>query len=96
MPFQARLTTCAATTSLDSPLSRLSSHHWPVSATNPTSICAYIGARAGSRWVLANSPASRSSAWLATSDRIVANEPSGEVADDPREMIAKPSGRVSM
>ena len=45
-PFQARLTRCAATCS--SLGLRASSHHWPVTATMPTSICAYIGASFGS------------------------------------------------
>ena len=45
-PFQARFTRCAATSS--SLGFRASSHHWPVKATMPTSICAYIGASFGS------------------------------------------------
>ena len=45
-PFQARLTRCAATSSSFG--LRASSHHWPVNATMPTSICAYIGASFGS------------------------------------------------
>ena len=44
-PFQARLTRCAATSSLRG--LRTSSHHWPVSATMPTSICAYSSASRG-------------------------------------------------
>ena len=46
-PFQARLTRCAATSGFFG--LRESSHHWPVSATMPTSIWAYIGAVFGSR-----------------------------------------------
>jgi len=41
-PFQPRLTRCAATSSRLG--LRTSSHHWPVSATIPTSICAYMPA----------------------------------------------------
>ncbi len=45
-PFQARLIRCAATSSSFG--LRASSHHCPVNATMPTSICAYIGASLGS------------------------------------------------
>ncbi len=45
-PFHARFTTCAATSSRRG--LRTSSHHWPVIATIPTSICAYIGANLSS------------------------------------------------
>ena len=45
-PFQARFTRCAATSSSFG--LRASSHHWPVKATMPTSICAYTGASFGS------------------------------------------------
>ena len=45
-PFQARLIRWAATTSTLG--LRASSHHCPVTATIPTSICAYIGASFGS------------------------------------------------
>ena len=45
-PFQARLIRWAATSS--SLGLRASSHHWPVNATMPTSIWAYIGASLGS------------------------------------------------
>jgi trans-aconitate methyltransferase len=45
-PFQARLMRWAATSSIFG--LRASSHHCPVMATMPTSICAYIGTRFGS------------------------------------------------
>ncbi|SKF81723.1 Uncharacterised protein [Mycobacteroides abscessus subsp. abscessus] len=46
MPFQARFTTCAATTSLAG--SRASNQAWPTMATRPTSACAYRPAKVGS------------------------------------------------
>ena len=45
-PFHARLTRWATTSSFFG--LRASSHHWPVSAVMPTSICEYIGASFGS------------------------------------------------
>src|SRR6202035_4508277 len=64
-PFHIRLTRCAATTSFLG--SRVSSHHCAVIDTEPTSACAYSGARSGSRPRLAKSPARMELTWLTAS-----------------------------
>ena len=93
-PFQARLTTCVATTRLAG--LRVSSHHWPTVPTMPTSIWAYIGAVVGSRPRALNSSARMPSTRDATSPmidlKLVPAVPMGE----SRTRIRKPSGEVSM
>jgi hypothetical protein len=71
------------------------SHHCPVSAIIPTSICAYIGAALGSSLWLLNSAARMCSTWLAMSLIRLAKEPVAWPAGLSRTRIRNPSVDVS-
>ena len=92
-PFQARFTTCAATSAFAGRWAP--SHHCPVSATMPTSICAYIGAVRGSRPRRENSSLSRCSTAVATSPISDANVPVAWATGESRTRMRNPSVEVS-
>lgn len=75
---------------------RTSSHHWPVSATIPTSICAYIGASFGSYPRDLNSCPRMSSTCVAMSLINDAKVPVDCATGESLTRIRKPSVEVSM
>ncbi len=74
---------------------RTSSHHWPVSATMPTSICAYIGANCGSKPRWRNWLTMMCSTWLAASLISDAKVPVDWATGESRTRMRKPSVDVS-
>ena len=93
-PFQDRLTKWAATSAFFGRLA--SSHHWPVKATIPTSICEYMGANFGSKPRALNSEPRMCSTWVAMSLIRLANVPVDVPTPESRTRIRKPSAWFSM
>ena len=93
-PFQPRFTRCAATSSRRG--LRTSSHHWPVRATMPTSIWAYMPASFGLSLRALNSRTRMYSTWLAMSLSNEENVPVLVATGESRTRIRKPSVCSSM
>ncbi len=93
-PFQPRFTRCAATSSRRG--LRTSSHHWPVRATMPTSIWAYMPASFGLSLRALNSRTRMYSTWLAMSLSRLEKVPVLVATGESRTRIRKPSVCSSM